>query len=269
MEPLFAALTLAVVGYMIGSVKIINEGDAGIVERLGQYRRTLKPGLNFVIPVVDTVIESNLREQMLDIEPQSAITQDNVSLKVDAVIFWRILDAHKALYAIDGLEAALENLVITTLRSEIGSLNLKETFSNRNKINQRLLDDLDEATESWGVKVVRVEVQEITPSTTMKESLELERAAESKKKATLSETEGVVKSIQQISEALRSQPNAQMVLNYLMLQRYVDSNVKLGESTNSKIIFMDPKALNETIGELIAADLPNTSTGNGSGSNNV
>jgi len=263
MEPLFAALTLAVVGYMIGSVKIINEGNAAIVERLGQYQRTLKPGLNFVIPVVDTVIVESTREQLLDIDPQGAITQDNVALEVDAVMYWKILDTHKAYYAIEDLEKALENLVITTLRSEIGSLNLKDTVSNRDKINQRLLHNLDEATESWGVKVVRVEVQKITPSKTMMESLELERAAESKKKATLSETEGVVESIRQISKALESQPNPQAMLNYLMLQRYVDSNIKLSESPNSKIIFMDPKALTDTIGEIIAADTNNFGSSNG------
>lgn len=264
MESLLAALTLAIIGYMVGSVKVINEGNEGIVERLGQYRRTLKPGMNFVIPVLDTVLVETTREQLLDIEPKSAITRDNVSLTVDAIMYWKILDVYKAYYAVEDLEEALKNLVITTLRSEIGRMDLRETVSNRAKINQALLHQLDEATETWGVKVIRVEVQEISPSKTMLESMELERAAESKRKATISETEGMVESIQRISRALQSQPNAQAVLKYLVAQRYVDANFKLGESANSKIIFMDPKALSESVGELMSSEGPEAG-GHGNG----
>jgi regulator of protease activity HflC (stomatin/prohibitin superfamily) len=252
MEPLLAALTLAIVGYIFGSVKIINQGNEGLVERFGQYRRTLKPGLNFVIPVVDTVLVESTREQLLDIEPQSAITRDNVSLTVDAVMYWKILDIQKAYYAIADLEEALENLVVTTLRSEIGKMDLRETVSSRVAINKALLQQLDEATETWGVKVIRVEVQEIKISDTLREALEAERAAESKRKAAISETEGMVESIQRISRALQSQSNSQEVLKFLVAQRYVDANLKLGDSNNSKIIFMDPKALSESVSELIA-----------------
>ncbi|PSB24293.1 SPFH domain-containing protein [Stenomitos frigidus] len=266
MESLIAALALAVVGYIAGSVKIINEGNEGIVERLGQYRRSLKPGLNFVIPVFDTVLVETTREQILDVDPQQTITRDNVPLTVDAVMFWKILDVPKAYYGVEDLESALTNLVVTALRGEIGQMDLRETVSGRNKINQSLLHQLDEATESWGVKVMRVEVQELAPSKTMLESLELERAAESKRKATMSETESTVESIQRISRALHGQPNSQAVLQYLIAQKYVDANLKLSESDNSKIIFMDPKALTETIGELISAD--QTELGNnGNGTN--
>lgn len=252
MEP-FLILALAVVGYAIGSVKIINEGNMALVERLGQYNRALKPGLHHVIPVLESVLIETTREQILDIEPKSTITRDNVSLTVDAVMYWKILDIRKAYYTVENLEEALRNLVITTLRSEIGRMDLRETVSSRNKINQALLHQLDEATETWGVKVMRVEVEEITPSKTMLEALELERAAESKRKAAISETEGTVESIQRISKALQ-QPNAQSVMQYLLAQRYVDANYKLGESPNSKIIFMDPKSLTETIGDMISSE---------------
>ncbi|MBW4691765.1 MAG: paraslipin [Lyngbya sp. HA4199-MV5] len=266
MESLIAALVLATVGYIAGSVKIINEGNEGLVERLGQYRRSLKPGLNFVIPVFDTVLVESTREQILDIDPQQTITRDNVPLTVDAVMFWKILDVQKAYYGVEDLESALTNLVVTALRGEIGQMDLRETVSGRNKINQTLLHQLDEATESWGVKIMRVEVQELAPSKTILESLELERSAESRRKATMSETEGMVESIRRISLALQNQPNSQAVLQYLIAQKYVDANVKLSESDNSKIIFMDPKALNETLGELISTD--QTETGlNGNGSN--
>lgn len=266
MESLIAALVLATVGYIAGSVKIINEGNEGIVERLGQYRRSLKPGLNFVIPVFDTVLVESTREQVLDIDPQQTITRDNVPLTVDAVMFWKILDFQKAYYGVEDLESALTNLVVTALRGEIGQMDLRETVSGRNKINQALLHQLDEATESWGVKIMRVEVQELAPSKTILESLELERSAESRRKATMSETEGMVESIRRISLALQNQPNSQAVLQYLIAQKYVDANLKLSESDNSKIIFMDPKALNETLGELISTD--QTETGmNGNGTN--
>ena len=262
MEP-FLILALAAVGYAIGSVKIINEGNMALVERLGQYNRALKPGLHHVIPVIESVLVETTREQVLDIEPKSTITRDNVSLTVDAVMYWKILDIRKAYYTVENLEEALRNLVITTLRSQIGGMDLRETVSSRNKINQALLHQLDEATETWGVKIMRVEVEEITPSKTMLESLELERAAESKRKAAISETEGTVESIQRISKALQSQPNAHTVMQYLLAQRYVEANYKLGESANSKIIFMDPKSLNESIRDMISSEPNDSEGGNG------
>ena len=265
MQALIAALALAVVGYIAGSIKIINEGNEGIVERLGKYRRSLEPGLNFVIPIFDTVLVESTREQILDIDPQQTITKDNVPLTVDAVIFWKILDVQKAYYGVEDLESGLTNLVVTALRSKVGQMELRQTVSSRNDINQALLHQLDEATENWGVKIMRVEVQEIKPSAAMLESLELEQTAEIKRKATLSETESMVESIQGIALALQGQPNSKAVLQYLIAQRYVDANLKLSESDNSKILFMDPKAMTETIGELISADqaeLGNSGNGN-------
>ncbi len=262
MYSLIAALTLAVVGYIAGSVTIIKEGEEGIVERLGQYRRTLKPGLNFVIPVFDTVWYESTREQILDIDPQQAITRDNVPLTVDAVMYWKILDGQKARYGVEDLDLALTNLVVTALRGEIGQLDLRETVSGRTKINQALLHQLDEATESWGVKIMRVEVQEIKPSEAMLESLELEQTAEIKRKATMSETESTVESIRRIALALQGQPNAQDVLRYLVAQKYVEANLRLSESDNSKVIFMDPRSLTESVEKLISGEELNN--GNGS-----
>ncbi|QZZ20119.1 paraslipin [Leptothermofonsia sichuanensis E412] len=267
MEPLLAALTLAIVGYIFGSIKIIYQGNEALVERFGQYRRTLKPGLNFVIPVIDTVIEESTREQLLDIEPQSAITKDNVTLQVDAVMYWRILDVQKAYYAIEDLGAALKNLVITTLRSQIGSMDLRETVSSRSKINKALLSQLDEATESWGVKVIRVEVQDIKLSDALRDALEKERTAESLRKAAISETEGMVASIEQISRAIQAQPNSEMVLKYLIAQKYVDANYNLGKSNNSKVVFMDPGQLTEAVSHLIHYSEKKPNPDGGSSSN--
>ena len=233
-------------------VKIINQGNQALVERLGKYHKTLKPGINFIVPFLDIIVwEETTREQVLDIEPQEAITKDNVSLKVDAIVYWKILDLKKAYYEIENLVTAIDKLVLTTLRSEIGGMELKETFSNRKKINQVMLQDLDEATENWGVKVIRVEIQEIKPAQTVLDSLEKQRAAEIQKKAALEEADGISRYIKCVSEALQSEPNGREVLNFLLAQKYVDANYKLGDSPSSKLIFMDPKALNEAVAELM------------------
>ncbi|NJL01884.1 MAG: paraslipin [Spirulinaceae cyanobacterium SM2_1_0] len=256
MEPLFyATITFALgsIGYAFASLKIINEGNEALVERLGQYHKKLNPGLNFIVPVLDSiVVEETTREKVLGIEPQSAITKDNVSLKIDAVVYWQIIDLEKTFYVVEDIKTAIENLVVTTLRSAIGRLELEETYSSRYRINQTLLQQLDEATANWGVKVTRVEVREISPAKTVMESLEQERAAESRKRATLLETEGTVRSIEMLANALKTQSNSQDVLNFLVTQRYVEANEKLGESNNSKIVFMDPKSMTEAMSDLIS-----------------
>lgn len=266
MESILVALALVIVGYTVGSVKIINEGTEALVERLGRYHKKLGPGLNFVVPMLDTIVlEESTRERVLDIEPQEAISKDNGSLQVDAVVYWRIYELEKTYYEVEDIEEALRNLVITTLRSEIGKMSLGETFSSRMEINRALLRELDSATAIWGVKVIRVEVQKITPTKTLMEALEQERAAESKKKAAileaegkkraaLEEAEGTVQSMRMISDALQSQPNSRQILQYMVAQRYVDANYRLGTSPNSKIVFMDPKALTEAMGELITPE---------------
>jgi len=266
MESILAALALLIIGYTVGSVKIINQGNEALVERLGRYHRKLVPGLNFIVPLLDTIVwEDTTREQVLDIDPQEAITKDNITLLVDAVMYWRILELQQTYYAVEDISNALMNLVVTSLRSEIGRMELEQTYSSRSQINQILLQQLDEATATWGVKVTRIEVQNITLPETVRESLELERAAESKKRAAISEAEGkkqaaiseaegTVQSIELISNVLKSQNNTQAVLQYLVAQKYVDANYRLGQSNNSKIIFMDPKALTEAMGELITPE---------------
>jgi regulator of protease activity HflC (stomatin/prohibitin superfamily) len=254
METVIAVAVLALFGYTVGSVKVIDQGYEGIVQRLGRFQRTLKPGLNFVVPFFDSVLVESTREQLLDIKPQAVTTKDNVSIKVDAIVYWRILDVEKAYYEIEDLDTALENLVLGSLRAQIGQMPLDDTFSNRNKVNQALLKELDQATEPWGVQIMRVEVQEIVLPEKLQRALEEERTAETAKRTALLEAEGTVKSIEQLANALKSQPNAEAVMRFLMTQRYVDANYKLSESNNSKIIFMDPKALSETVGELIGAE---------------
>jgi regulator of protease activity HflC (stomatin/prohibitin superfamily) len=183
---------------------------------------------------------------------------------IDAVIYWRILELERTFYAVEDIETALKNLVLTTLRSQIGQMVLEETYASRNAINHALLQQLDDATATWGVKVTRVEVQTITPSKAMLESLEAQRAAENKRKADISEAEGTVESIRRIANVLKEQPNSQAVLQYLLAQRYVDANYRLGQSENSKVIFMNPKDLTEGISELISPEA-NGNSGGGDG----
>ena len=253
MDPisLVGALTLIVLGYVIGSVRIIEQGDQALVQRLGQFKRILNPGLNFVIPVLDTVLVETMREQLLDIEPQRTFTKDNVPTEVDAIVSWQILDLRKAYYAVEDLEESLKQIVISTLRNEVGQLLLEEVFSSSSKINQALLRQLDKATANWGVKVIRVEVQEIKISPALQESLERERAARSEKQAAITRTQGTVQSIEELAQALKGHPNADEVLRYLVAKDYVNANLELGKSGNSKIVFMDPRALNEAITDLL------------------
>lgn len=263
MESVVAALALVIIGYTVGSVKIVNQGSEALVERLGRYHRKLTPGLNFVVPFLDNlVLLESTRERVLDTEKQKAITRDNVQVEVDAVVYWRILQLERTYYVVEDIEAALGNLVQTTLRSEIGRMDLTQTSSSRTEINQALLHQLDDTTAAWGVKVTRVEVQEIMPPADLLKAMELERASESKKKAAIAEAqgkkqasieeaEGAVQSMRLIADALETHANSSEILRYLVAQRYVDANLKLGDSPGSKVVFMDPKALNEGISELL------------------
>lgn len=251
---ILAPMILVVIGYSIGSTKIITQGNQALVERLGKFHKKLEPGLNYIIPFIDRVaVEDTIREQVLDIPAQQAITKDNISVEVDAVVFWKVQDLMKAYYNVEDVERAIEELVTTTLRSTIGELELDQTYSSRRDINQNLLVQLNEAATDWGVKVIRVEVQELKPPADVLESLAKARAAETQKQAEIFKAQGTVESIEMLSKALLEQPNSKAVLQYLIAQRYVDANQKLGESPNSKVVFMDPKALSEAITDLIGS----------------
>jgi regulator of protease activity HflC (stomatin/prohibitin superfamily) len=251
---ILAPMILVVIGYSIGSTKIITQGNEALVERLGKYHKKLEPGLNYIIPFIDRVaVEDTIREQVLDIPAQQAITKDNISVIVDAVVFWKVEDLMKAYYNVEDVERAIEELVTTTLRSTIGELELDQTYSSRNNINRNLLEQLNEAARDWGVNVIRVEVQELKPPADVLESLAKARAAETQKQAEIFKAQGTVESIEMLSKALLEQPNSKAVLQYLIAQRYVDANQKLGESPNSKVVFMDPRSLSEAITDLIGS----------------
>ncbi|MBW4553671.1 MAG: SPFH/Band 7/PHB domain protein [Aphanocapsa sp. GSE-SYN-MK-11-07L] len=178
-------------GTLSSSVKIVNQGNAALVESLGSYKKRLDPGLNFITPFVDRIVyRETIREKVLDIPPQQCITRDNVSITVDAVVYWRIIDLEKAYYKVEDLRMAMVNLVLTQIRAEMGRLELDETFTARSQISEILLKDLDVATDPWGVKVNRVELRDIVPSKAVLESMEMQMAAERRKRAAILTSEG-------------------------------------------------------------------------------
>ena len=189
----FFFLVLLVFGgsALFGSVKIVNEKNEYLVESLGSYKKKLGPGLNFVVPFIDKVVYTDtIREKVLDVPAQSCITRDNVAITVDAVVYWRIMDMYKAYYKVENLRDAMVNLVLTQIRSEMGKLELDQTFTARTEINETLLRELDIATDPWGVKVTRVELRDIMPSKAVQDSMELQMAAERKKRAAILTSEG-------------------------------------------------------------------------------
>ena len=192
MDVFFTLILMALGGAGVaGSVKIVNQGNEVLVERLGSYNRKLAPGLNFTMPFVDRVAyQETIREKVLDIPPQSCITRDNVAITVDAIIYWRIVDMERAYYKVQNLLSAMTNLVMTQIRAEMGSLELDETFTARSEINEILLRELDTATDPWGVKVTRVELRDIIPSKAVQESMELQMSAERRKRAAILTSEG-------------------------------------------------------------------------------
>ncbi len=243
-------------GYIATSVKQINEGNEALVERFGKFHRKLTPGINFIVPILDAVVvEDTLREQVLDVPVQKAITKDSVSIEIDAIVYWRIFDLEKAYYAINNLEVAIENLVNTTLRSQVGLMKLEETFSATSDLNKTLLPSLDSVTANWGVKILRVEVQHLNLPQRLIESMELERAAEIRKRASIAEAEGLAQSMELIINTIqrqdKSSPNMSEILKFLIAQKYVQASQDISKSPNTKIIFMDPKALTETTNNLM------------------
>ncbi|AUT02236.1 paraslipin [Nostoc sp. CENA543] len=263
MEPIIAVV-LALIAYALGSAKIINEGNAALVERLGRKHRTLTPGLNFVVPLVDQIVmEDTTREQFIDIKPQNIITKDNIYLEVDAVLFWRIKDIEKSFYAIEDLQGSLTQLATTTLREIIARNTVEETNVTRAEMDKAILDQLNSTTIDWGVEIIRLDIQRITPPESVRKSMEEERAAEIKKRALITEAEaerqaaikkaeGTMTSMQIIAEGLRSNPESKEILRYLVAQDYINASYKLGESPNAKVVFVDPGKTGELMKEVIA-----------------
>ena len=197
MEALIVLAVLAVLLFVVAAagVRIVPQARAGIVERLGRYNRTLLPGLTLIIPFVDRVKPLiDLREQVVSFPPQPVITEDNLVVGIDTVIYFTVTDPKSATYEVANPLQAIEQLTVTTLRNVIGGLTLEETLTSRDKVNSQLRIVLDEATGRWGIRVNRVELKSVEPPRTVQEAMEKQMRAERDRRATILTAEGIKQS---------------------------------------------------------------------------
>ena len=191
MEIFFIILILFVVVVAAASIKVVRQSEVRIIERFGKYHKTAEAGLNFIVPFIDHVrAVVSLKQQTMDVTPQSVITKDNVTITIDTVVFYQITEPAKAVYEIESLQKGIAYIAITTIRDIVGKMDLDSTFSSRDMINNQLRTILDEATDKWGCKVDRVEIKDIKPPVDIRDAMEKQMNAERNKRATILEAEG-------------------------------------------------------------------------------
>ncbi|MDT4330627.1 SPFH domain-containing protein [Methylomonas sp. MED-D] len=270
------------------SVKSVPQGMEYTVERFGKYTATLTPGLNIIVPIIDQIGRKlNMMEQVIDVPSQEVITKDNAMVRVDGVVFYQIMDAAKAAYEVNYLDVAIINLVMTNIRTVMGSMDLDELLSRRDEINARLLAVVDDATTPWGIKVTRIEIKDIAPPKDLVDSMARQMKAEREKRAQILEAEGLrqaeilkaeglkqsaileaegrreaafreaearerlaeaeAKATLMVSEAIAK--GDVQAINFFVAQKYIESIKEIATADNSKLILM-PLEASSVIGAL-------------------
>jgi regulator of protease activity HflC (stomatin/prohibitin superfamily) len=222
--------------YLLSSIKILREYERGVIFRLGRLLGAKGPGLFFIIPVVDRMVKVDLRVVTLDIPAQEVITRDNVTVKVNAILFFRVLDPDKAIVAVEDYRRATFNIAQTTLRNVLGQSELDDLLANRDVINQKLQTIIDEHTEPWGVKVSIVEVKDVELPPGMQRAMAKQAEAEREKRAKIVHAQGEFAAAQQLAEAARLMSEQPAAIQL----RYLQTLTEISVEKNSTIIFPVP-----------------------------
>jgi regulator of protease activity HflC (stomatin/prohibitin superfamily) len=263
----FVAVTIA------KGVRIVPQGMEWIVERLGKYHGTLKPGLNIVIPYLDKIAYQLItKDIILDVQEQEVITRDNAVILTNAIAFIKVTDPVKAVYGVTDFSEAIRNLIMTTLRSIVGEMELDEALSSRDKIKARLRESIADEAVDWGLTVKSVEIQDIKPSQSMQKAMEMQAAAERERKAVVTRAEGAKQSAILEAEArlesARRDADAQVMLaeasaeairritaaigeqtgpmSYMLGEKYIHALERMGEKDNAKVVIL-PADLQEAV----------------------
>jgi regulator of protease activity HflC (stomatin/prohibitin superfamily) len=270
-------LAIIVLAVIARGVRTVPQGNQWTVERFGRYRVTLSPGLRLINPFIDGIGRKvNVQETVLEIPPQNVITKDNASVIVDGIVFYQVIDAARASYEVQNLELAVTNITMTNIRTAIGALDLDETLSKRDEINERLLHVLDAATEPWGTKITRVELKDVRPPEDVLSSMAKQLTADRERRAAILRAEGIkqaaileaegakqaqilaaegrLSAAQKDAEARERLAEAEAVatavvskavaegnvqaLNYFIAQKYVEAMTQIGQSANARLVLM-------------------------------